>query len=89
MSKVLFFLFVITNIYAQNPFFSDPVISGTPLIPSNDVIKKYLDELKNADYNTFKKITSNTTLPQNVGDEYDFNVLNLENLWKSKGQLLL
>ena len=41
MYRILFLLIFITNIKAQNPFFNDPVISGTPLLPSNEVILEY------------------------------------------------
>lgn len=80
MLKFIHLIFISSFfVYSQSLLYNDPVISGTPLIPSKEVIQNYFDEMHDSDYATFQKLTSTHVIPQNVGDEYDFNVLNLKN----------
>ncbi len=79
MLKILILFLYVTVLTAQEPFFSEPRVSGTPLMPSQEYVNKYFDDLKKNDLSKFYKLTSLQKTNAEIGDEQKFIVLNLKN----------
>lgn len=78
MINFFFLLIFFSAGYAQNPFFDDPVVSGTALVPDEKIVEEYINKLRQTDKDLFNKYTQSKELPLNVGDEYNFKVLSFK-----------
>ncbi|MCB0282451.1 MAG: hypothetical protein KDF60_07715 [Calditrichaeota bacterium] len=79
MRQILFLIFTVTALQAQSTFFYEKKISGTPLMPSEEYVQEYFKKLQNENPSAFKKLTHIENRTYTVGEERDFNVLNLTN----------
>lgn len=77
--RIIFVLcFIVSLGYAQKPFFSDPIISGTTLVPSAKEYEEYLLWLKTSNFKKYSDLTKITLIPTKIDEEHDFKVFNFE-----------